>query len=145
MSLGILTMVPGLAWKGVRLVLRLIGLKPGGKGGGRGTIMVLLLIAAVVFLWQRWTIAGLETDVQAQARRADAAERNVREYARAIAERNAEIEDQRAAASAREARGQAEAGKVLDEQADRSRQRRRAGGATTPEELNQWLEWRLSR
>lgn len=142
MSLGILTMVPGLLWKGGRMLLRLVGLKPGGKGGGRGSIVIVVLIAAAVFLWQRWSITSLEGEVATQRHRAEAAERNVREYARAIEQRNAEIERTRAAAAEREAAGAAEANQVLDAARERSRERE---GATTAEELNQWLEWRLSR
>lgn len=112
--------------------------------GGKAKLLVGIAIAAAVYGWQAWTIDGLEADVQEQANRADIAERNVREYATAIEARNDKIDAARERAETAEAEAQSGAVSVLDVGRE-NRAAIRADSAETTEELNQWLDDRLSR
>jgi len=111
-------------------------------GTKKRAMLLVVVAAAAVYFWQEWTISDLETDVQKEAHRADAAERNVREYAAAIQKRNKRVERAKKAAKRANERASQAADKVLEQRRRRSQQIQKRG-AETAEELNQWLEQRF--
>lgn len=112
-------------------------------GTKKRALLLAALAAITVYLWQEWSISSLEADLAESERRLEAAERNVREYAQAVAERNAKVEKAKARAD-RLAEQAGEAAKdVLEGGEQRQREREDDGGATGPEAMNKWLKQRF--
>jgi len=111
-------------------------------GTKKRALLLVVVAAAAVYSWQEWTIADLEAQVQQEQHRADAAERNVREYATAIQERNKRVEQAKERAKQAKERADQRVSEVLKERRERQ-QEIQDNGAQTAEELNQWLEQRF--
>jgi DNA anti-recombination protein RmuC len=127
----------------------MLGLGLASKVGGllfgtkKRALLLVALAAAAVYLWQEWSIASLEADLAEKQRRLDAAERNVREYAEAIKQRNQQVERAEKQAAQAQKRATEKVRRILDEQGRRGRELQEGGAATGPEELNEWLRSRF--
>ena len=115
--------------------------------GTKKRAMLLVVVAAalaagLVYTYLQWTISDLRAQVEREGRRADAAERNVREYATAIQERNKRVDQAKERAEQAKERADKRVSEVLKKRRKRQ-QEIQDNGAHTAEELNQWLEQRF--